>query len=162
MKGGERRVDYHDLFQKELTLINSRYENQAELFEYTSKILEKEQYVEPTFREAVTSREVVFPTGLEMNGIKIAIPHTDTIYVKRPFVLVNKLSTPIPFVQMGTVDKWIDVEVIFMLGIKNPQDQVPLLSSIMEKFMEADFVEQIKEINDSNTLCDFLKKQFGE
>ncbi|EAG7993685.1 PTS sugar transporter subunit IIA, partial [Listeria monocytogenes] len=62
----------------------------------------------------------------------------------------------------GTVDKWIDVEVIFMLGIKNPQDQVPLLSSIMEKFMEADFVEQIKEINDSNTLCDFLKKQFGE
>ncbi len=34
---------------------------------------------------------------------------------------------------MGTVDKWIDVEVIFMLGIKNPQDQVPLLSSIMEK-----------------------------
>ncbi len=63
---------------------------------------------------------------------------------------------------MGTVDKWIDVEVIFMLGIKNPQDQVPLLSSIMEKFMEADFVEQIKEINDSNTLCDFLKKQFGE
>ncbi|HAA6941815.1 TPA_asm: PTS sugar transporter subunit IIA, partial [Listeria monocytogenes] len=49
-----------------------------------------------------------------------------------------------------------------MLGIKNPQDQVPLLSSIMEKFMEADFVEQIKTINDSNTLCDFLKKQFGE
>ncbi|EAE2993534.1 PTS sugar transporter subunit IIA, partial [Listeria monocytogenes] len=41
-------MDYHDLFQKELTLINSRYENQAELFEYTSKILEKEQYVEPT------------------------------------------------------------------------------------------------------------------
>lgn len=90
-------------------------------FEYTSKILEKEQYVEPTFREAVTSREVVFPTGLEMNGIKIAIPHTDTIYVKRPFVLVNKLSTPIPFIQMGTTDKWIDVEVIFMLGIKIPK-----------------------------------------
>ncbi len=78
-------MDYHDLFQKELTLINSRYESQAELFEYTSKILEKEQYVEPTFREAVTSREVVFPTGLEMNGIKIAIPHTDTIYVKTSF-----------------------------------------------------------------------------
>ncbi|CUL22299.1 PTS system galactitol-specific enzyme IIA component [Listeria monocytogenes] len=162
MKGGERRVDYHDLFQKELTLINSRYESQAELFEYTSKILEKEQYVEPTFREAVTSREVVFPTGLEMNGIKIAIPHTDTIFVKRPFVLVNKLSTPIPFIQMGSSEKWIDVEVIFMLGIKTPKDQVPLLSSIMEKFMEADFVEQIKTINDSNTLCDFLIKQFGE
>lgn len=155
-------MDYHDLFKKELTLINSSYESQVELFESTSKILEKEQYVEATFREAVTSREAIFPTGLEMNGIKIAIPHTDTIYVKRPFVLVNKLSTPIPFIQMGTTEKWIDVEVVFMLGIKNPKDQVPLLSSIMEKFMEADFVEQIKAMNDSYTLYDFLKKQFGE
>lgn len=155
-------MDYHDLFQKELTLINSTYQNQAELFECTSKILEKEQYVEATFREAVTNREVIFPTGLEMNGIKIAIPHTDTIFVKRPFVLVNKLATPIPFIQMGTSEKWINVEVIFILGIKQPKDQVPLLSSIMEKFMEASFVEQLKEINDSAILCDFLKKQFGE
>ncbi|WP_048627325.1 PTS sugar transporter subunit IIA [Listeria ivanovii] len=155
-------MDYHDLFQKELTLINSTYQNQAELFECTSKILEKEQYVEATFKEAVTSREIVFPTGLEMNGIKMAIPHTDTIYVKRPFVLVNKFSTPIPFIQMGSSEKWINVEIIFMLGIKQPKDQVPLLSSIMEKFMEAAFVEQLKEINESASLCAFLKKQFGE
>lgn len=40
------------------------------------------EYVEDSFESAIMTREMSFPTGLELGHINIAIPHTDPQHVK--------------------------------------------------------------------------------
>lgn len=47
------------------------------------------EYVEDSFESAIMTREMSFPTGLELGHINIAIPHTDPQHVK------NRLLQPI-------------------------------------------------------------------
>ncbi|KGL46514.1 PTS sugar transporter subunit IIA [Listeria sp. SHR_NRA_18] len=154
-------MDFDDLFQEDFTLMGGEFESREELFTEVATILEQKDYVTPSFCEAIIEREKVFPTGLEMNGIVIAIPHTDTVHVKRPFVFVSQLRKPLDFIQMGTTDKGIAVEMVFVLGICDPASQVPLLASIMERFTQAQFIAGLREKQSKEALIDFLKLQFG-
>lgn len=137
------------------------FENQVGFFTEVATILEQKGYVKPSFCEAIIEREKVFPTGLEMNGIVIAIPHTDTVHVRRPFVLVNQLRKPLEFIQMGTTDKVIEVEMVFVLGICDPASQVPLLATIMERFTQEKFIKELRNKQSKEELAAFLKIQFG-
>ncbi|MBC1501770.1 PTS sugar transporter subunit IIA [Listeria weihenstephanensis] len=154
-------MDFDDLFQKEITLMNGEFEDQAAFFTEVAAILEQADYVAPSFREAIIERESAFPTGLEMNGMIIAIPHTDTVHVKRPFVCVSHLKKPLQFIQMGTTDKVIEAEMIFVLGICDTASQVPLLAMIMDRFAQKTFTEELRKKKDLDELTLFLKKQFG-
>lgn len=156
-----RQLVFDDLFQEEITLTEVVCDSQAAFFKQFADILTRDGYVAPSFETAIIERERVFPTGLEMNGITIAIPHTDTMHVKRPFVAVSKLAKPLSFVQMGTTDKWVDAEMIFILGIKDAAGQVPLLATMMEKFADETFVEALRQQEQPQELVAFLKKQFG-
>lgn len=61
---------------------------------------------------------------------------------------------------MATTDKWIDVNTVFILGIKNPSKQVGLLSTIMDKFREKIFIDNFSAISNQDQMIDFLQKQF--
>ncbi|MBA3925747.1 PTS sugar transporter subunit IIA [Listeria rustica] len=154
-------MDFDDLFQEDFTLMGGDFENQVGFFSEVATILEQKGYVKPSFCEAIIEREKVFPTGLEMNGIVIAIPHTDTVHVRRPFVFVNQLRKPLEFIQMGTTDKVIEVEMVFVLGICDPASQVPLLATIMERFTQEKFIEELRNKRNKEELAAFLKIQFG-
>ncbi|WP_036077190.1 PTS sugar transporter subunit IIA [Listeria cornellensis] len=154
-------MNFDDLFQEDFTLMDGEFESQAVFFIEVSAILERKGCVTPSFCEAIIERERAFPTGLEMNGIVIAIPHTDTVHVNRPFVFVGQLRKPLEFIQMGTMDKAIDVEIVFVLGICDPKSQVPLLAMIMEHFTQENFIEELREKQSKEDLIAFLKIQFG-
>nr|WP_240310299.1 PTS sugar transporter subunit IIA [Listeria goaensis] len=154
-------LEYASLFQEKNTLMGQIATDQQNFFSLAATILEDGDFVERSFFRAIVEREKVFPTGLEMNDIRIAIPHTDVCHVKKPFVFVSKLEHAIPFVQMGTTDKVIDVQMIFILGIREPQNQVPLLAKIMEKFGEENFSKRLQNLHDKQDMVAFLKKQFG-
>lgn len=154
-------MEYSDLFDSKLIKLNQEFESQRELFEYVSDILEEENYTEDTFFDAIREREKVFPTGLQTDMVNLAIPHTDVLHVKRPFIFVVTLNKPIKFIQMGTFDECVDIDTVFVLGIKEPQEQVGLLSNIMTQFRNKYFIDAFNGIVNISKMEELLKNEFG-
>lgn len=154
-------MEYSDLFDSRLIKLNQEFESQRELFEYVSDILEEENYTEDTFFDAIREREKFFPTGLQTDMVNLAIPHTDVLHVKRPFIFVVTLNKPIKFIQMGTFDEGVDIDTVFVLGIKEPQEQVGLLSNIMTQFRNKYFIDAFNGIVNISKMEELLKNEFG-
>lgn len=153
-------MNFDELFDAELIRINFPCSSKDDLFKKLSTLLFEKGYVEETFKDAIIKREAEYPTGLTTGSMQLAIPHTDVVHVKQPFIFVVKLETALPFIHMGTSDQEIEVNNIFMLGIKDPSKQVNLLSLIMDKLQDQEFIKTFISINDIKQMEAFLKNNF--
>ncbi|MBU5360048.1 PTS sugar transporter subunit IIA [Enterococcus raffinosus] len=106
-------------------------EEQEALLAKMSEVLIEAGFVHESYQKAVIERERVFPTGLPTKGISVAIPHTDSIHVKKAGFLVGVLEKPVTFEMMASKDVFLEVELIFMLAIKQPEDQLVMLQKLM-------------------------------
>jgi len=69
-------------------------------------------YCKDSFVEALKVREREFPTGLDINGVGVAIPHTDVTHVNRAGMAIAKLTSGVEFIQMGTDDYKVSAKLI--------------------------------------------------
>lgn len=93
--------------------------------------LRKEGYVKDSYIDALIAREEEFPTGLDVGGIGVAIPHTSVEHVHKVGVAIAVLDKPVSFVQMGTDDERTDVRIVFMLAVVNPDAHIDQLQRII-------------------------------
>lgn len=148
-----------NLVQKELINLDNKSEDVKEFFASASAKLEELGFVEETFFEAISTREQSYPTGLELPNIVIAIPHTDVEHIKEPFIYVNKMSTKsLSFIQMGTDDVVVEPEFVIVLGIKEPTEQVGLLSTLIELFGDQDFIDKFNSATEPEEIHELLSK----
>ncbi|AUI35075.1 PTS system galactitol-specific transporter subunit IIA (plasmid) [Enterococcus faecium] len=70
-----------------------------------------------SFLEGITNREQEFPTGLEVNQIGFAIPHTDSAHVNSSQICFASLKEPLVFSDM--TDKSHEIPVRFSLYVGN-------------------------------------------
>jgi PTS system galactitol-specific IIA component len=104
-------------------------------------LLEEKGYVKPSFGQACIEREKVFPTGLPTEPFGIAIPHTDCEHVERGAIAVGVLPETVQFVEMGCLDdSFVDVHVIVVLAIADPQAVASVLQELALAFQDADFI----------------------
>lgn len=134
-----------DLVVEDMVFCNCLFNDQNDFFKNAAATLESKGYVTGTFYESIRKREKEYPTGLQLENLSVAIPHTDPENIVKPFVAVYKLIKPVEFIQMATEDTKVDSEVILLLGIKNPKEQVGLLSKIIDLFNDRSFVERLKK-----------------
>ncbi|MDQ0174953.1 PTS sugar transporter subunit IIA [Bacillus chungangensis] len=153
-------MEYADLFREDLIEIEAEYSSQQEMFETICNNLFENGFVAETFKDAITKREEEYPTGILTGKMSIAIPHTDVMHVHKPFIYVVKLKKTLPFIQMGTTDEWIEVENIFMLGIKVPSEQIGLLSLMMDKLQNEQFNNGYNMISSQKEMEKYLKNNF--
>jgi len=148
-----------ELVREELIDLNNDNTNVEDFFRQASDKLIELDYAEDTFFEAIYEREKKYPTGLELPKIVIAIPHTDVDHIKEPFIYVNKMeSKSLEFIQMGTDDVSVYPEYVIVLGIKEPEEQVGLLSTLIELFSDAEFVEEFKHIQSEKEMYNLLNE----
>lgn len=121
----------------------------------------KNGFVKDTYIDAVAAREKVFATGLQLEGIAIAMPHTDTIHVNKPGVTVAKLKHPVTFEHMGEPGRTVEAEMLFMMAIVNPEDQVGLLMKVLNVFQNAEAIKEFKNANTDDELYGVAKKYIG-
>lgn len=153
------------------TLVNEKYcyitskESSSEVFEEIGKILFEEGLVTEEFSEQIKIREKDFPTALDISPIfsdvsGIAIPHTESEYVKTQKVIPIKLN--VPFKMRNMIDPSSEVEVNFMFMILNNDSsgQSNILAKIMSGITSSDkkVLKEIADINNSNDVCKFAKK----
>ncbi|MCC0642298.1 MULTISPECIES: PTS sugar transporter subunit IIA [unclassified Clostridioides] len=109
-----------------------------------------EQYVKESYIEAVIAREKKYATGLPTGIYGVAIPHTDIVHVNEPGIAIGILNKPVKFIMMGTDDTEIDVKVIFMLAVKEPQEQLQLLERLMTIFQDENMLNNIIDLREES------------
>lgn len=126
----------HNLLHEELVILSYEAKTSEEVLMGLSGILKEKGYVKESYTKAIMDREKVFPTGLNTEGVKVAIPHTDAKHVEKPAILVAKLKEPVNFKEMANGVNDVSAKLIFMLAIKNPDEQVKTLSKLMSIFSD--------------------------
>jgi PTS system galactitol-specific IIA component len=104
-------------------------------------------YVCEGYVENVIKREETYPTGLP-TSIPLAICHTEAQYVKQSALAIGTLETPIAFLEMGTPESTVNAEIIFLLALNDPKQQVPWLKKMGLVFKDHAVLKSIRQAND--------------
>lgn len=134
-------MDFKKIVKVDLVDVNVKVDNETELFNYAEKQLLGKKLVKPGYATALQKREKEFPTGLKIKNSNIAIPHAEPENVTAPFIYIIRLSKSIIVRQMADKEK-IQVKDFFILGIKDGQKQVDVLSALMNLFVNDQFAEK--------------------
>jgi PTS system galactitol-specific IIA component len=123
-------------------------------------MLEEQGYVKPSFGQACIDREKVFPTGLPTEPFGIAIPHTDCEHVERGALAVGVLPESVQFVEMGCLDDaFVDVHVIVVLAIADPQVVAGVLQQLALAFQDAAFITGLKQAGAAEAVLELFAEQ---
>jgi PTS system galactitol-specific IIA component len=122
----------------------------------SQKLLERD-LVDEGFTEHLIDREKNYPTGLP-TPIPIALCHTEAQYVNQSALAIATLEHPIVFQEMGTPENELAVEMILVLALKDPKDQVPTLRRIVTTFKDIDVSTKIRNASSSDMLSDYLRQ----
>lgn len=148
------------MVHKELVLLDKVFIDKNDFFIQMYQLLFKKGYVKSSYLDAIIQREKDFPTGLDIGKYAIAIPHCDSIHIKKPFIAFVKFHEPLEFIQMGTENQVQKVRMAFMLGFtKGNQEHVEMLSKIMNNFMNEDFTDKILKIDDVDKCYQLLTER---
>ncbi|WP_194165626.1 PTS sugar transporter subunit IIA [Oceanobacillus sp. CFH 90083] len=145
-------MEFKSLFSSKLMKLNHPSQSRKELFAEVAEELVSLRYVNASYQEALIEREHSFPTGLRTSYCNIAIPHTDAVHVRTPFIYLVQLQDELKFQNMGNSSEELSVKLIFFLGITEPKNQTILLSTLMEHFQTEDFSRIIFEEKDTKQL----------
>lgn len=144
------------MFDEELIFFDVEANDQKDLLEKLSAKLIDANYVLASFTDAIIKREQEFPTGLNTKTIGVAIPHTDANHVKESKILFARLAKPVRFQQMGDGAD-VDVEVVFMLALKEAHSQLETLQSLMALLQDDASLDLLKTA-DKKTLLNLLQQ----
>ncbi len=130
-----------------------------DVMEQVGGVLIKEEYAKPSYIEALIKREKEFPTGLDINGVGVAIPHTDVSHVNEAATAIAVLNKPVKFIQMGTDDEPVDVSLVFMLAVVNPSAHIDHLNRILSIIQDTEVLKQLLEVKDKQQIINIIKEK---
>lgn len=106
--------------------------------------------VKDSFIDAAITREISFPTGLQLAGdIHVAIPHTDIVHVKKSGVAMAVLQRPVVFQSMEMPSDQVIVSIVFLLALDQPHAQIEMLREIAEVLQDQVILQRLMRANDS-------------
>ncbi|MDD6435435.1 MAG: PTS sugar transporter subunit IIA [Clostridiales bacterium] len=146
---------------EDLIILDVDAKDSEDVIRQVGQLLYKGGFVKDTYIDAVAAREKEFPTGLILQDIQIAMPHTAGVHVNTPAVCIAKLAHPVEFGHMGDPDTKVMAELIFMMAIKNPEAQIETLQKVMGVFTNAEAVQALKDAEDKETLFKVAQHYIG-
>lgn len=144
---------------KNLILTGIEADSPNEVFELLGQRFIDLGYSEADYVDALKEREAQFPTGLDIMGFGVAIPHTDAGHVRKETVGIATLQHPVRFIQMGSVDTEVMVHVVFMLGIRDPKSHIQKLQRILRIIQDDSVLSDIKLAKDSDEIIRLIKQK---
>lgn len=129
----------------ELVLVGIEASTRCEVLATMSSNLFRQGYVQESYIQAIQEREIHYPTGLPAAEIGVAIPHTDAVHVNRAAVSIGILKKPVLFQMMGNPNQIVEAEIIFMLAIKEPQEQINMLQKLSSLFQNRTLLRNLRK-----------------
>lgn len=130
-----------------------------ESLEQLSSLLLANTMVKPSFTQAVKNRELEYPTGLPFESIGVAIPHTDSEHVITQSLAIGILKNPVKFrVMGGDLEDYVEVQIIFMLAIKEAHQQLQFLQALMNLLQDNKQLSNLLTLSDSEKIISHFKQ----
>jgi PTS system galactitol-specific IIA component len=145
-----------DLFQVNEDLVLARLEaaGMEDVVTRLAQALIDQGYARPSYTEAALERERSYPTGLPTPGLGTAIPHASSEHALRPGIAVATLAEPVKFGELGDPNSLIDVSVVFMLCVTEPDAQVYLLQSLVDIYKEEATLRRLQAAEDASAIVE--------
>jgi len=126
-----------------------------------SNMLLAKGYVKESFPEAILEREKHYPSGLPMEGHKIAIPHTDAEYVNKSVILFARLARPLEFSSMGEPDEKIQVSLISMFALEEKKEIGKMLEVLITAYSNHEVLDAVLKAPSAREIYNILYKAVG-
>ncbi|MDY5233612.1 MAG: PTS sugar transporter subunit IIA [Faecalicoccus sp.] len=143
----------------DLILLNRDANCEDDVFEILGGTFIKKGYSKESYVQALKDREADYPTGLDINGFGIAIPHTDSNHVIKETEGIMTLNKPVKFIQMGSEDIKVDVNVVMMLAIENPQQHIKKLQRILMIVQDESVLRKIYHAKTPQEVIECIKEK---
>ncbi|MFH1446539.1 MAG: PTS sugar transporter subunit IIA [Chloroflexota bacterium] len=147
------------ILSEDLIALGITLEKKEEVIKVLADKLKAKGYVKDGYYENVVSREEKFPTGLP-TIIPVALCHTEAQFVNQSALAVGTMAHPVEFCEMGTPERNIKAEIIFLLALNDPKDQVGWLKKMVTVFKSKETLEAIRDATDKTVLIELLKRIF--
>ena len=116
-------------------------------------------YCRSSYIQALKDREVEFPTGIDIDGVGVAMPHTDVSHVNRAGIGIATLKKPVAFVHMATDDTLVPVRVVFMLAVDDPQRHLEKIQDILAVIQDKKTLEIIMKAEKPEDIINIIKEK---
>lgn len=144
--------------KKDLIWIKAPCKKQQDIFEMVALKAREGNRVTDNFLKKIIEREEVFPTGLQLDGYAVAIPHTDPECVNEQFIAVITSDEGIPFKRMDDPNEEVITNAIFMLGLNEPHNQLEVLQQLMAILQDRASVEKMLLMKDETEILELLSE----
>ena len=147
-----------DLFDAKIALFHQNADSKEEALKLLADRFIETGVSKETFYDGLINREKEFPTGLSLNNMCVAIPHTDIEHVNRTQIGFMSLDAPVEFIEMGTDDKVIPVTMMFMLALKEAHQQLEMLTRLMDVFQNDELMDRFAKVDDYDDFFELIKE----
>jgi PTS system galactitol-specific IIA component len=159
MTGAANRASVLDLLAREAVLCDLRAQDAWEVIEALAKRLRSRGDVTAGFAAATIAREKEFPTGLPTEPFPVAIPHPDPRDAIRSSIAVAILHSPVEFATMGDPQTPLPVEMVFLLAIADPSEQVQTLQELVMLLQDRAFLLDARQAQTAEAFMDIARSR---
>lgn len=119
-------------------------------------------FAKSNYVQGLKEREKEFATGVPVEPVAVAIPHTDSSYVNDNKVAIMTLDNPVEFNQMGgsSEDK-LKVKLVILLCFKDGNNHMTALQNIIERIQDEEFVKSLLNSNNEQELLSIAEQNFN-
>lgn len=128
---------------EKLIFTQNQYASSSDLFQAVYDVALKADYVREDFLDRVKEREATFPTGIQLENLGVAIPHTDAECVLEEFVAVVVSREPVAFQSMEDITVTVPASLVFVLGLNQPHAQLEMLQSLMGLLQNEELLKEL-------------------
>lgn len=153
VKQCKMQVQKNEWITPELVALDLQPSSAREAIAVLSNLLYHQGAVKSSFGEAVWAREEKYPTGLLFDAMGIALPHTDAIHVCHQAMAIGILKNPVPFHRMGLPEETVEVSMIFMLAVDQPEKEAAFLATLIELFQKKENLETLYRGKTGEEVC---------
>ncbi|SEJ67699.1 PTS system, galactitol-specific IIA component [Propionispira arboris] len=147
-----------NLLDTELVVLNLELENKYDVMTVLANCLLEKNIVKPSYLQALIEREDVYPTGLQTKEFGVAIPHADIQHVLKPSIAIATLKNSVKFNLMASPENTVDVKIVFMLALTEPQKQLQLLQDLISLFQASHLIKQMLKCDDRQMFIDIVNQ----
>jgi len=145
-----------DFIHPKTIWVKAKFNQQGHLFEMVAQKCHSLGLVTENFLPGIIEREKNFPTGLKLDGYAVAIPHTEPEHVNEEFIAVVTSEDGVPFKLMDDANEEVQVNVIFMLGLNSPHNQLSALQQLIAVIQDKDNVNSILQADTHEEITQIL------
>jgi len=155
-------VKIEDILKTEFILGNIDAPSKEIALEMMADRLTSLGYVKESFKEAILNREANYPSGLPMEDLKIAIPHTDADHVNQSVICFARLKDNVEFSVMGAPEEKISVRLISMFALKEKKKIGDLLETLITTYQDNEVLKALVDAKDEEEIYSILHDSVGK